>query len=157
MKTSFSKFPRPLTSYQRSRSKRVQSLINLTSRQSQVNDRNYIVTRFIAIFSCVGFLHRNDTLPSASNCSQRIRLTPSGPSKVGVVWYREPRPIANGFDTYFTFQITDHSKHCTSVKDQYFSKRHHVTCSIRGADGFAFILQNSKNGLTAIGEDGGEM
>lgn len=116
----------------------------------------------VLVISCnlmivLGFLHRNDTLSSPLYCSQRVRLTPSGPSKIGAMWYREMRPVSNGFDTYFTFQITDHSKQCTLVKDQYFSKRHHRSCSVRGADGFAFVIQNSDNGTESIGKDGGNM
>ena len=57
----------------------------------------------------------------------------------------------NGFDTYFTFQITDHSKQCTVSKDQYFSLFQARTCSVHGADGFAFIVQNNVNRTTALG------
>ena len=55
-------------------------------------------------------VHRNDTLPSPLNCTERIRLTSSAPSNAGSIWYREPISVSDGFDTYFTFQITDHSK-----------------------------------------------
>jgi hypothetical protein len=109
------------------------------------------------ISALLGFLHRNDSLPAPKSCAQRVRLTPSIPSKIGALWFRDKRPVSNGFDTYFTFQITDHSKECILVKDQYFSKFHHRTCNVRGADGFAFVIHNSINGSAAIGRDGGQM
>lgn len=105
-----------------------------------------------------GFIHRSDTKPAPKDCAVRARLTPSGPSKAGSIWFLEPMPVNNGFDTYFTFQITDHSKQCTLNKDQYFSKKHHQTCSVHGADGFAFVIQNSPvNATSIVGEVGGQM
>jgi hypothetical protein len=104
-----------------------------------------------------GFIHRANTKSAPSRCAVRVRLTPSGPSKAGSVFFREQAPVNNGFDTYFTFQITDHSKQCTVNKDQYFSLFHHRTCSVHGADGFAFVVQNSANATEAIGEVGEQM
>lgn len=104
-----------------------------------------------------GFLHRGDTKTAPDMCRGRIRLTPSGPSKVGSLWYRDDVPVNNGFDTYFTFQITDHSKECTLHSDQYFTLRHHRTCSVHGGDGFAFVIQNSPNNTATVGQDGGDM
>jgi len=104
-----------------------------------------------------GFLHRNDTSNAPTNCTNRIRLTPSGPSKIGSVWFRDKFAIYRGFDTHFTFQITDHSKECTLHRDQYFSAIHHRTCSVRGADGFAFVIHNDPNNTRTIGEPGGQM
>ncbi len=104
-----------------------------------------------------GFIHRSDTGSAPKECKVRIRLTPSGPSKAGSVWFVDQAPVRNGFDTYFTFQISDHSKQCTLNKDQYFSQRHHLTCSVHGADGFAFVIQNSPiNGTTIVGDVGGQ-
>ncbi len=102
-----------------------------------------------------GFIHRSDTISAPLRCEVRARLTPSGPSKVGSLWFNEPAPVNNGFDTYFTFQISDHSKQCTLNKDQYFSLMHHRTCSVHGGDGFAFVIQN--NGSDAIGTVGAQM
>lgn len=104
-----------------------------------------------------GFLNRNDTIQAPTSCSVRVRLTPSGPSKIGSVWFTDPAPVNNGFDTYFTFQISDHSKQCTLNKDQYFTMVHHRTCSVHGADGFAFVVQDSAEGLGAIGGVGAQM
>ncbi|CAE7692754.1 unnamed protein product, partial [Symbiodinium microadriaticum] len=104
-----------------------------------------------------GFLHRGFTVTSPSTCKGRVRLTPSGPAKAGSIWFRDDVPVNNGFDTYFTFQISDHSKECTVHKDQYFTQRHHRTCSVRGGDGFAFVIQNGPDNTAALGANGGQM
>jgi hypothetical protein len=106
-----------------------------------------------------GFIHRNDqkSSPTDKVCVVRSRLTPSNPSKAGSMWFVEPVPVNNGFDTFFTFQITDHSKQCTLNLDQYFSLFHHRTCSVHGGDGFAFVIQNNKNSTAVVGQVGGQM
>lgn len=104
-----------------------------------------------------GFIHRADTVSAPQQCAVRVRLTPSGPSKAGSCWFSEQAPVNNGFDTYFTFQVSDHSKECTLSTNQYFSPLHHRTCSVHGADGFALVIQNSNNGTKAIGEVGAQM
>ena len=104
-----------------------------------------------------GFLHRNDTITAPSSCNIRLRLTPSGPSKAGAVWFRDKVSVYSGFDTYFNFQISDHSKECTLNTNQYFGGIHHRTCSVRGGDGFAFVIHNDPRDNTAVGEDGGQM
>ncbi len=74
------------------------------------------------------------------------------------MWFKDPAPVSNGFDTFFTFQISDHSKQCTLNKDQYFSLQHHRTCSVHGADGFAFVIQNAPvNATEIVGGVGGQM
>jgi hypothetical protein len=62
-----------------------------------------------------GFLHRPDQKSAPVDCTVRARLTPSAPSVAGSMWFKESAPVSNGFDTFFTFQITDHSKQCTQV------------------------------------------
>ncbi len=104
-----------------------------------------------------GYLHRADTISAPTNCTERIRLTPSGPSKTGSLWFHDDVNVNNGFDTYFTFQISDHSKECSIHKDQYFSQLHHTTCSVRGGDGFAFVLQRDPELLNSVGANGGQM
>lgn len=107
--------------------------------------------------SLAGFIHRFDQKSSPDSCRVRSRLTPSGPSKVGSMWFLDPAPVVNGFDTLFTFQVTDHSKQCTFSKDQYLSIAHHRTCSVHGADGFAFVIQLTPDTTTALGEVGEQM
>lgn len=108
-----------------------------------------------------GFLHINKTKSAPNICAGRARLTPSGPSKAGAMWYRSEVPVSNGFMTSFTFQITDHSKECSVHKDQYFSQFSYRTCSVHGGDGFAFVIHNSAaariNGTFELGQNGGQM
>jgi len=85
-----------------------------------------------------------------------IKFTPNSIVK-GAMWFIDRVPVNNGFETSFTFQITDHSKECSVHKDQYFSQFHHRTCSVRGADGFAFVIQSDPAGLHAVGKTGYHM
>ena len=102
--------------------------------------------------------HRDDyTKSKETRCGGRIRLTPSTPSKVGGFWHRNRLPIVKGFDTIFTFQISDHSKECTDHIDPSFSLRHHRTCAVHGGDGFAFVIHNSKNDTEVLGLDGDQL
>lgn len=109
--------------------------------------------------SLAGFLHRGSTASAPDKeCAVRTRLTPSNPSKKGAVWYREQVAVFGGFETYFTYQISDHSKECSIHRDQYFSQFHHRSCSVRGADGFAFVIHYDHNGTeNSIGGVGGNL
>ena len=63
-----------------------------------------------------------------------LRLTPAIQSKSGAAWFRDKQSIGSGFQTTFQFQLTE-------------------TGGLgKGADGFAFVLQNS--GPHAIGGRG---
>ncbi len=64
-----------------------------------------------------------------------LRLTPATPSQVGSAWFTTLQPVSEGFSTTFTFQITNTSQ--------------------PSADGFAFVIQNSTAGTTALGTGGG--
>jgi len=120
-------------------------------------DTNFEGDNFETQNEIAGFLHRSDTIsaPEDAVCATRVRLTPSGPSKVGGMWFRDAVPVLNGFETTFEFQISDHSKECTLHKDQYFSQLSHRTCAVRGADGFAFVLHGDPRKLEALGDRGG--
>jgi hypothetical protein len=104
-----------------------------------------------------GFIHRSGTVSAPKRCAVRIRLTPSGPSKAGSAFFIDPAPVNNGFDTYFTFQVSDHSKQCTLNKDQYFSLFSHRTCSVHGADGFSFLIHSTPFKTRVVGEVGEQM
>lgn len=104
-----------------------------------------------------GFLHRSDSIQAPLACATRARLTPSNPSTIGSVWFRDEAPVLNGFDTFFTFQISDHSKECIFVKDQYLSQMSYRTCNVHGADGFAFVIQHAPNTTATIGLNGGQI
>ena len=127
-------------------------LISSSTTETNVDTLNKEISETLA-----GFLHLKTTASAPSTCNTRARLTPSRASQAGSIWYKEDVPVSNGFDTFFTFQITDHSKECTQHKDQYFSQKHHKTCSVHGADGFAFVIQRSAAGTAAIGGKGADM
>lgn len=64
----------------------------------------------------------------------RLRLTEAKENRSGAVWYRVKQPVASGFETTFEFQLTQPGG------------------MGRGADGFAFVVQNS--GPDALGGRG---
>jgi hypothetical protein len=107
--------------------------------------------RFLA-----GFPHRDGQgkSPDPSGCPLRLRLTPARPYKRGSVMRLEAAPVLNGFETGFSFQITDPSQACTLVKDASFGILSHRTCTIRGGDGLAFVLHNDPNASAALGVGG---
>jgi hypothetical protein len=63
-----------------------------------------------------------------------LRLTPADGDRSGAAWFREKQFVASGFETTFQFQLT------------------HPGGLGHGADGFAFVLQNS--GPEALGGRG---
>jgi hypothetical protein len=104
-----------------------------------------------------GFPHR-DTVgqpPDPAGCALRLRLTPARPFKAGSVMRLEAAPVLGGFETGFSFQVTDASRHCTAVRDAAFSTASHTTCSITGGDGFAFVIHADGNTSAALGGGGG--
>jgi hypothetical protein len=67
-----------------------------------------------------------------------LRLTPAKGNRSGAAWFREKQPVGSGFETTFQFQLT-----------QQGGLGH-------GADGFAFVIQNSGPGaLGGRGSAGG--
>ena len=66
-----------------------------------------------------------------------LRLTRADTDRRGAVWHRQKQQVAGGFETVFRFQFTEQDP-----MPQY-----------NGADGLAFVIQNS--GLKAIGSAGG--
>lgn len=68
----------------------------------------------------------------------RIRLTPAIPQTVGAAWFVERQPVATGFEMVFQFQLTQQGG------------------LGKGADGFAFVLQNNgPEALAGRGSAGG--
>jgi hypothetical protein len=74
---------------------------------------------------------------SAAQSGNVLRVTPATSSQAGSCWVQSPMSVAAGFDTTFTFQITQPS--------------------VPGADGFAFVIQNDFAGTLALGAGGGEL
>jgi len=78
---------------------------------------------------------RELTLVGDAGVSARaLRLTPARGNRSGAAWYRDKQPVGSGFETTFQFQLT------------------HQGGLGHGADGFAFVLQNS--GPEALGGRG---
>jgi hypothetical protein len=77
-------------------------------------------------------------LGAASLVKPVLRLTPSVNDQAGAAWHGDKQFVANGFETTFRFQLTDHDG------------------LGKGADGFAFVLQNSgPDALAGRGSAGG--
>lgn len=75
-----------------------------------------------------------DLTGTAIIAGSAVRLTPADREKVGAAWWPEKQRVRDGFQAGFEFQISDRG----GIE--------------RGADGFAFVLQNS--GLHALGGRG---
>jgi hypothetical protein len=86
-------------------------------------------------FASVGEL---TVVGDAALTDKTLRLTPAKGDRSGAAWFREKQPVGSGFETTFQFQLT-----------QQGGLGH-------GADGFAFVLQNSGPGaLGGRGSAGG--
>lgn len=108
----------------------------------------------IAIHDAV-FGHRREFETSVTTgCSTRLRLTPSQPSKAGSIWYESRVPVLRGFETIFSWQITDHSVECSEHVDRSFSQHLHKSCAVHGGDGFAFVIHGDPADSAALGGDG---
>jgi uncharacterized repeat protein (TIGR01451 family) len=71
-----------------------------------------------------------------------LRINSANTGQVGSVWFNRLQPVAGGFSTTFTFQITPPAP---STELPF------------PADGFAFVIQNSAAGTAALGQSGGAM
>ncbi|DAZ95160.1 TPA: hypothetical protein N0F65_012414 [Lagenidium giganteum] len=87
--------------------------------------------------------------PVKNPCGPALRLTASGPFLTGSAWYPRQMNVREGFDTSFTFRLSNPSTKCTSMDDV------HTNCRSRGGDGFAFVIQN--DGELALGSGGMEL
>ncbi|MFN9980062.1 MAG: lectin-like domain-containing protein, partial [bacterium] len=84
----------------------------------------------------------SDSLPSfqQSNfrtCGPSLRLTGSHARLRGAVWYARQMNVGEGFDTAFSFRISNPSLRCINMHGVF------DWCRSRGADGFAFVIHNS--------------
>lgn len=87
-------------------------------------------------------------------CPVRLRLTASQPYQASSVWYAQQLPVLQGFETRFTFQISDQSRHCFEVKDQNFGLHEYQSCAVHGGDGFGFVLHSHQNRTATLGTQG---
>ena len=72
----------------------------------------------------------------ARACGPALRLTPSSARQSGAAWYRRKQNVREGFDTQFTFRISNPSLRCDRQDDV------NTYCRSRGADGLALVLQD---------------
>lgn len=79
-------------------------------------------------------------------CGPGLRLTASEARQSGASWYRRKVNVQEGFDTTISFEISNPSFKCNRMDDV------NTYCRSRGADGFAFVLQNE--GWRALGDAG---
>ena len=73
------------------------------------------------------------------------------------MWRHARVPVTGGFETGFSFQISDHSRVCRRVRDRSFSTALYESCIVHGGDGFAFVLHNDVNGTATLGTGGERM
>ena len=79
-------------------------------------------------------------------CGPALRLTTNRQHLTGAAWYSRQQEIREGFETTFTFRITNPSINCRFMDDVY------THCKSRGSDGFAFVIQAQS--MYALGENG---
>ena len=105
------------------------------------------------------FGHRHNTTSSIdTGCPTRLRLTSSHQGQVGSVWYEKRVPVLTGFETSFSFQVTDHSRSCSEHLDPTLSaNRLHRSCAVHGGDGFAFVIHADGRDTAAIGHNGEDL
>jgi hypothetical protein len=63
-----------------------------------------------------------------------LRLTPAASNRAGSVWFQERQPVLKGFETEFSFQLTERSRNCKTTT--VIAER----CMPNGGDGFAFVV-----------------
>jgi hypothetical protein len=80
--------------------------------------------------------NKGANLPNIA-CGPALRLTPSEARQSGAIWYPRKMNVREGFDTTFTFQISSPSLKCDRLDDV------NTYCRSRGADGLAFVIQNT--------------
>ena len=78
-------------------------------------------------------LHLNSgaSFQQGASATSLLQVTQAATGQDGSAWYTTPQPVGSSFSTTFTFQLTGGS-----------------------ADGFAFVVQNSPGGTSALGPGG---
>ena len=118
-------------------------LNGVTDRKVATNQHNNGV--FIGAPSDV-FKTYMDVYEVKSKCGGALRLTGSHARQTGAAWYPRKMNVREGFDTTFTFHLSSPSLTCDVMDDV------DTNCRSRGADGFAFVIQN-EDGM-ALGRGG---
>ncbi|EGZ12647.1 hypothetical protein PHYSODRAFT_337063 [Phytophthora sojae] len=131
-----------------------QEAIRLETRDTE----NHTTSARIAVETAV--LGHRDVYQASEEklrCPVRLRLTASQPHQVSSIWYAQQLPVLQGFETRFTFQITDQSRRCFEVKDQNFGLREYQSCAVHGGDGLAFVIHSHQNRTATLGAQGSSM
>ncbi len=86
-----------------------------------------------------GFVFVGDSFPFLDhNTGDGFRITDSAPDQTGAVWFVHKQRMSIGWSLEFTFRLWDRSQPCD-------------VCQPAGAEGLAFVIQNSANGTQALG------
>ncbi len=101
--------------------------------------------------SSLSTYHDNDRYLFNAPCGPALHLTHSSPRLKGAAWYHRQMEVGEGFDTQFSFEISNPSFRCNNMDKVY------TNCRSRGGDGFAFIIHatdSSNLGPGTIGNPG---
>jgi hypothetical protein len=74
-------------------------------------------------------------VPTTTKNSGKLRITPALSNRSGSAWFKEKQPVLDGFETEFSFQLTERSRNCKTTT--VIAER----CMPNGGDGFAFVVQ----------------
>ena len=122
----------------------------------QLREHGY--TAALDIFTTTEANNSDATSNADGDCSGALQLTPPSPSKAGSAYYQSKVPVLTGFETTFTWKISEISVECTSIVDKAFSRQQHESCVTVGGDGFAFVVHSDPQlGKDALGGDGQDL
>ncbi|GMF55867.1 unnamed protein product [Phytophthora fragariaefolia] len=125
-----------------------QEAVSLETRETE----NHTASARIAVETAmIGHRDVYQASEEERQCPMRLRLTASQPNQVSSIWYAQQLPVLQGFETRFTFQITDQSRRCFAVKDQNFGLHEYQSCAVHGGDGFSFVIQSHQNRTATLG------
>ena len=95
-----------------------------------------IIPAFLVL--CLSFPDGMNLVGAARRAGPVLRLTPAAQQTAGAAWLEKKQQISSGFDTSFQFQLTNQGG------------------LGKGADGFAFVLQNAgPSAIAGRGSSGG--
>uniref|UniRef100_A0A7S1CPA8 RING-type E3 ubiquitin transferase n=1 Tax=Bicosoecida sp. CB-2014 TaxID=1486930 RepID=A0A7S1CPA8_9STRA len=114
---------------------------------------NFTISRIVKTQTAI-VGHRDDFVDSQDpvRCPVRLRMTPAQPFRKGSVWRKQRVSVYTGFETAFSFKMSDLSKSCTFVRDRSFNTHHHTSCMVHGGDGFALVIHGNYQNTGSVGE-----
>jgi Bacterial lectin/IPT/TIG domain/Fibronectin type III domain len=87
-------------------------------------------------------------LSATAQCGPAMRLTSSHANQAGAVYTARKQSVDEGFESIFTFQISNPSYKCLTMNDVS------TDCHARGSDGLAFVVQNADSLSQSLGASG---